>query len=240
MYAYDVNGDGLQNGGDGAFPDDPGKTFELLDKHTDDPVLETIRRAGPQRLLRELEEAGVTREIGIRSAHAGMCDLCLDINSNPAAVAILRERLSGSKGQAELTARRLVLKRGSSEGAIGLQYANGPGAAKLWLDGASGRIEQFAPRYDLRVATDAAFSASGLTPTIAVEGAHASVIGGAEIFALFLPLADRIELTEVLADIDGDTAMDDPRGPGWREVIGDEHPAQDGRPPFRFVTLERG
>ena len=116
---------------------------ELLEQHTEDPVLETIRRAGPERLLRELEEAGVTREIGIRSTHAGMCDLCLDINSNPAAVAILRERLSGSKGQAELTARRLVLKRGSSEGAIGLQYANGPGAAKLWLDGASGRIEQF-------------------------------------------------------------------------------------------------
>ena len=30
-----------------------------------------------------------------------------------------------------------------------------------------------------------------------------SVIGGAEIFELFLPLADRIELTEVLADVDG-------------------------------------
>ena len=30
-----------------------------------------------------------------------------------------------------------------------------------------------------------------------------SVIGGAEIFGLFLPLADRIELTEVLADVAG-------------------------------------
>ena len=30
-----------------------------------------------------------------------------------------------------------------------------------------------------------------------------SVIGGAEMFALFLPLATRIELTEVLADYDG-------------------------------------
>ena len=38
-----------------------------------------------------------------------------------------------------------------------------------------------------------------------------SVIGGAEIFELFEPLADRIELTEVLAEIDGDASMPDPR-----------------------------
>ena len=47
-----------------------------------------------------------------------------------------------------------------------------------------------------------------------------SVIGGAEIFALFLPLADRIELTEVLDDIPGDTLMPDPRDGGeWRETL---------------------
>ena len=45
-------------------------------------------------------------------------------------------------------------------------------------------------------------------------GEPVSVIGGAEIFALFLPLADRIELTEVLADIPGDTMMPDPRAGG--------------------------
>ena len=86
-----------------------------------------------------------------------------------------------------------------------------------------------------------------------VEGAHSveealrvagaeptSVIGGAEIFALFLPLADRIELTEVLADITGDTVMADPRESGsWRETAREDHEAADGRPPFRFVTLER-
>jgi dihydrofolate reductase len=67
-----------------------------------------------------------------------------------------------------------------------------------------------------------------------------SVIGGAEIFGLFLPLADRIELTEVLADVPGDTFIGDPRSSGgWRETRGKEHIAEDGRPPFRFVTLER-
>ena len=72
------------------------------------------------------------------------------------------------------------------------------------------------------------------------RGEPVSIIGGAEIFALFLPLADRVELTEVIADIEGDTTMPDPReGGGWRETWSEEHPAEDGRPPFRFVTLER-
>lgn len=67
-----------------------------------------------------------------------------------------------------------------------------------------------------------------------------SVIGGAEIFELFMAVADRIELTEVLADIEGDTVMADPRSEGrWRELSSEAHPAEDGRPPFRFVTLER-
>jgi len=67
-----------------------------------------------------------------------------------------------------------------------------------------------------------------------------SVIGGAEIFALFFPLAQRVELTEVLAEIAGDTLMPDLREHGdWRETWSEEHPAEDGRPPFRFVTLER-
>jgi dihydrofolate reductase len=72
------------------------------------------------------------------------------------------------------------------------------------------------------------------------EGTPVSVIGGAEIFALFMPLADRIELTEVLADMPGDTIMPDPRTSGdWREAASEAHPAEDGCPPFRFVTLER-
>jgi dihydrofolate reductase len=72
------------------------------------------------------------------------------------------------------------------------------------------------------------------------DGAPVSVIGGSEIFSLFLPVADRIELTEVLADIEGDTFMPDPRAQGaWRETSEEEHAAEDGRPPFRFVTLER-
>ena len=67
-----------------------------------------------------------------------------------------------------------------------------------------------------------------------------SVIGGADVFALFLPLAERIELTEVLADIPGDTIMPDPRDAAeWKETEVSVHAPEDGRPGFRFVRLDR-
>ena len=67
-----------------------------------------------------------------------------------------------------------------------------------------------------------------------------SVIGGADIFALFLPIADRIELTEVLEDVPGDTRIPDPRSNGaWRETERSEALATADGLAFRFVTLER-
>jgi dihydrofolate reductase len=89
-----------------------------------------------------------------------------------------------------------------------------------------------APGAEIARDADAAIALAG--------GERISVIGGAEIFDLFLPRASRVELTEVLADIDGDTFMPDPReGGGWRETWSETHPAADAQPPFRFVTLER-
>src|SRR5690349_21424143 len=74
----------------------------------------------------------------------------------------------------------------------------------------------------------------------AAGGEPLSIIGGAEIFQLLLPQATRIELTEVLAHIEGDTVMPDPRESGdWVETWSETHPAENGRPAFRFVTLER-
>lgn len=67
-----------------------------------------------------------------------------------------------------------------------------------------------------------------------------SVIGGSAIFALFLPMADRVELTEVLAEIEGDTEMADPRSTGsWRETWSEDHLPTGEIPGFRFITLER-
>jgi dihydrofolate reductase len=69
--------------------------------------------------------------------------------------------------------------------------------------------------------------------------AAVSVIGGAEIFALFLDWADKIELTEVHADVDGDAVVPAPDMTVWRETNRVWHPAEGDAPSFSFVTLER-
>ncbi len=102
-------------------------------------------------------------------------------------------------------------------------------------------------RRHIVVTRDRSWTAPGAEPVHSLPEAFAaaapddvSVIGGAEIFALALHFAERIELTEVLADIEGDTAMPDPRDSGsWRETFREAHPALDGQPPYAFVTLER-
>ena len=66
-----------------------------------------------------------------------------------------------------------------------------------------------------------------------------SVIGGAEIYRLFLPVADRIELTEVHARPEGDTLLAPFDGSEWNEIARETHPASGGRPSFSFVTLVR-
>lgn len=71
------------------------------------------------------------------------------------------------------------------------------------------------------------------------DAEYVSVIGGAEIFALFEPLASAVELTEVHCDAEGDTFMPGFEPERWREVLRVDHPAEGGRPAFSFVRLER-
>nr|WP_247715018.1 dihydrofolate reductase [Qipengyuania mesophila] len=65
-----------------------------------------------------------------------------------------------------------------------------------------------------------------------------AVIGGAAIYDVFMEHADRIELTEIHADFDGDTFMP-PLGPDWEAIAREDFAAEDGRPAYSFVTLER-
>lgn len=79
------------------------------------------------------------------------------------------------------------------------------------------------------------------TPDVALALAGAgtvSVIGGAEVFALFLPLAARVELTQIHADYHGDTVMP-PLGPEWIELAREDHEACVDAPAFSFVSLRR-
>ena len=79
---------------------------------------------------------------------------------------------------------------------------------------------------------DSAIAAAGDEPI--------SVIGGAAIFELFEPIADKIELTEVIAEIDGDVSMPDLRSSErWREVDYEDHLPTAETPAWRTVTLVR-
>ncbi|MEH3099008.1 dihydrofolate reductase [Sphingomonas adhaesiva] len=71
---------------------------------------------------------------------------------------------------------------------------------------------------------------------LAGEG-EVAVIGGAEVFALLLDRADRIELTEVHVAPAGDAIV--PPITGWREIAREAHPADGDRPAHDFVTLVR-
>jgi dihydrofolate reductase len=71
------------------------------------------------------------------------------------------------------------------------------------------------------------------------NGPHVCVIGGAEIYALFMPLADRIELTEIAAQPTGDTSIPAPDPAHWQEVSRQSHSADDDIPAYDFVTLVR-
>ena len=73
---------------------------------------------------------------------------------------------------------------------------------------------------------------------LALAGTDAAVIGGAEVFALFLDHADTIEVTEVHIAAEGDAVVP-PFGLAWRETAREDHPGEAGRPAYSFVTLER-
>jgi dihydrofolate reductase len=65
------------------------------------------------------------------------------------------------------------------------------------------------------------------------------VFGGAEVFRQYLPVADRIYLTQVDADVGGDTYFDFD-GSDWRVIEDTPHPADERHPyPFSFITMDR-
>ncbi|HVO40742.1 MAG TPA: dihydrofolate reductase [Spirochaetia bacterium] len=72
------------------------------------------------------------------------------------------------------------------------------------------------------------------------EGEDLFVIGGAAVYELFLPVASRLLITHVDADVPGDTLFPPVRWEEWRAVA--EEPAGiqgPGIPPHRFVDYER-
>ena len=66
------------------------------------------------------------------------------------------------------------------------------------------------------------------------------VIGGAEIYRLFLPLAGKLYLTEVHTNAEGDITFPDFDKKEWNQTGREDHDADDRNPhPYSFVVYSK-
>jgi dihydrofolate reductase len=103
-------------------------------------------------------------------------------------------------------------------------------------------------RLNLVLTRERAWSAPGVLVVHSVAQALAAagdaaeliVIGGAEVFRLLMPLARRVYLTQVHADVAGDTFFPSFDATEWADVERDTHPVDERHAhPLTFTTLER-
>ncbi len=71
----------------------------------------------------------------------------------------------------------------------------------------------------------------------ALAGGDCFVIGGGEVYAQALPLADRVYATEIAAQVDGDVFFA-PLGEGWRCVERSD-PIEENGHAYSFCTYDR-
>ena len=103
-------------------------------------------------------------------------------------------------------------------------------------------------RQNIVVTRDAAWTQVGVTVARSLAAAFAAagaaaevlVIGGAQLYAEALPLAGRVYLTRVHADVDGDVLFPRFDLERWRETARHEHLADErNRYSLSFITYER-
>ena len=105
-------------------------------------------------------------------------------------------------------------------------------------------------RHNIIVTRDPAYAADGASVVASLDAALAlargegagevCVIGGGEVYAAALPCADRLDVTHILAEIDGDTRFPAIDPAVWHAVSGEDFPAGDkDSHPTRHVVYER-
>jgi dihydrofolate reductase len=76
--------------------------------------------------------------------------------------------------------------------------------------------------------------------SLASDADEVFVIGGNRVYEHMLPLAERIYMTRIHADMEGDTFFPALDADEWRTVARDDHPADATRQlGFSFMTLDR-
>lgn len=104
-------------------------------------------------------------------------------------------------------------------------------------------------RQSVVLTRDPAFHAAGCTVVDSLHEAidavrdrgEVFVLGGEQIYRLFLPFAERLYLTQVHAECKGDARFPDFSQFAWKEEAQERQEADDKNEfPFTFVTMQRG
>ena len=89
------------------------------------------------------------------------------------------------------------------------------------------------PGFDVVTTLDAALELAG-------DADEVMIIGGGDIYEQLLPMTDRIYLTRIHAEVEGDTFLPEINEDEWRIVSSKPLPPNDERPfSISFQTLER-
>ena len=115
---------------------------------------------------------------------------------------------------------------------------------KTW-DSLPARFRPLPGRLNIVVTRQAGWQADGALPASSIAaardlcppGSDAWVIGGAQIYAQALPLANTVVVTEIARDFEGD-AFAPTLGVEWQETARDSQVAASGLP-LAFVTYRR-
>lgn len=108
-------------------------------------------------------------------------------------------------------------------------------------------------RHNIVITRDRAFAPAGvdvchsLADALALADRYATVeageeimvMGGGEIYALTISCAQRLYLTEVDTDVEGDTHFPAIDSAQWQETRRDAGAAEDGQPDYDFVIYQR-
>lgn len=103
-------------------------------------------------------------------------------------------------------------------------------------------------RQNIVITRQAGFIAEGcdvvISPEAAIEAAgdagEIMIIGGSHIYEIFLPQADRIYLTRVHADVEGDAFLPEIKEDDWAIMAEESHGADDSNDfDVDFVVMER-
>ncbi len=74
---------------------------------------------------------------------------------------------------------------------------------------------------------------------VTTSDAESFVIGGAEIFQQMLPLCDRLYITEIQRDYDGDVLFPEFNHEEWKETSREKHHWGDSGLEYHFVVFDR-